>query len=117
MLCMSKRQCGVVEPLGGVLADRLEHPEPLARVANEAFVDKRLQRVELSISDLLVSFERAAAAEDGDPGKEPPLGLVEQLVAPFDRGAERLLSRVGVPPALEQIAARRAPFTALGGRE
>ena len=56
--------------------------------------------VEIGLSDLLGGFEGAAAAEDGEPREEPLLVLVEELVAPLDRGAQRPLARIGVarPP-------------------
>ena len=53
------------EPLTGVLPDRLEHPEALAGVAEEALVDQRLQRVEVRPGDRLGRLHGAAAAEDG----------------------------------------------------
>jgi hypothetical protein len=38
-------------------------------------------------------LQRTAAHEDGEPPEEPLLLLAEQLIAPLDRVAQRLLSR------------------------
>ena len=46
-----------------VLADRLEHPEALAGVADQALVDQRLQHVEVGLGDLLGRLEGAAAVK------------------------------------------------------
>ena len=62
------------------------------RVAQQALVDERLQRVEVGAADLLRGLQRAAAAEDRKPGEELLLPFVEQLVAPLDRAAERALA-------------------------
>jgi hypothetical protein len=75
------------EPLERVLADRLQHPEALARVAEEALVDERLQRVEVRFADLLGGFQRAAAGEDGKPPEKRLLLRGEKVVAPLDRRA------------------------------
>ena len=62
---------GLLEPLGRVLADRLQHPEAVVVAdADEALVDEGLQRVEVGVADLLGRLERAAAAEDGEPREE-----------------------------------------------
>ena len=98
-----------------VLLDRLQHPEALVRVADEALVDERLQRVEVGVRHLLCRLERATAAEDGQAGEELLLGSVEQLVRPLDRRPERLLARLGVPAALEQVEPLREPLEDLGG--
>ena len=82
------------EALRGELPDRLEHPEPLGAVrlgaaADEALVEERGQRVEVRLADRLGVVERAAAAEDGEPGEELLLAAVEEVVAPRDRRAQR----------------------------
>ena len=46
-----------------------------SRVTDQALVDERLQGVEVGAGDLLGRLERAAAAEDGEPGEEPLLLL------------------------------------------
>src|SRR6185437_8302496 len=99
------------------LPDGLEHPvAPLAR-ADEALVEQRLQGVELGVRDLLRRFERAAAGEGRKAAKEALLFLVEQIVTPLDRCAQRRLPRLCVAPALEQIKAVPEPFEKLRGRE
>ena len=70
----------VLESLGGVLADRLQHPEALLRVPQQALVDERLQDVEARADDLLGRLEGAAAAEDREPGEERLLLLGQQVV-------------------------------------
>jgi hypothetical protein len=62
-----------LQPLGGVLADRLQHPEALVCAPQQALVDQRLQRVEVGLADLLRRLERAATAEDRQPREELPL--------------------------------------------
>ena len=60
-----------LEPLAGVLTDRLQHPEPvtLAVGLHERLVDERLQLVEDGLAgvcaDRLDVRERAASGEDG----------------------------------------------------
>ena len=49
-------RCG--EPLGRVLANRLEHPEPFLGAPNEALVDEGLERVEVGVDDLFGRFQR-----------------------------------------------------------
>ena len=44
-------------------------------------------------------------------------GLVQQLVAPLDRRAQRLLARVDTAAGLEQIQPLREPLDELRGRE
>jgi hypothetical protein len=92
-----------LQPLEGVLADRLEHPEPVLRMAHEALVDERLERVEIGVDDLLRGLERATTDEDGEAREQGPFRIVEEVVGPSDRGPERLLPRIGVASALEQI--------------
>src|SRR5436190_5374921 len=95
----------LVETLEPVVADRLEHPEALARMPDEALLDERFEHVEISSGHLLGCFERAAPGEDGETREELLLVLVEQFVAPLDRGPERLLARVGVTRAAEEVEA------------
>ena len=80
----------LVEPRGGELADRLEHPVAVrsARVGappHEALVDQRCEGVEVGAADLLRGFERAAAAEDRETREEIPLVGREEIVRPGDR--------------------------------
>ena len=91
------------EPLERELADRLEHPEALVRVADQALLDERLQRVEIGVSHAFGRLQRATAPEHGEPGEQSSLLVVEQIVAPGDRGAKGQLARVGVSSALEQV--------------
>ena len=76
------------------------------------------ERVEICVADRLRRLERAAAREDGEPREEPLLVLVEQLVAPLDRRAQRLLARVDAAAGLEQVepSARAARASCSGER-
>ncbi len=64
---------GGFEALAGQLADCLQHPEAPAGPPNEAFVDQRLQRVDVGAGDLLGGLEGAAAGEDGQAREQLPL--------------------------------------------
>src|SRR5438067_6692921 len=109
---------GLVKPLDRVLADRLQHPEAVALAdANQALVDERLERVKICVADCFRRLERAAAREDGEPSEELLLVLGQQLVAPLDRRAQRLLARVDGAAGLEQIQPLREPLDELFGRE
>ena len=107
---------GVLEPLGSVLADRLQHPEAVALAdANQALVDERLERVEICVAHRFRRPERAAAREDCEPCEEPLLVLVQQLVAPLDRRAQRLLARIDAAACLEQVEPPGEPVEELLG--
>src|SRR6185503_20361417 len=98
-----------LELLGGELADRVEHPEAQAALdvlgPDEALVDEErqalddLDAVELGrrAADGLGAVELAAADEHGQAGEQAALARAEQVVAPRNRPAARLL-------ALGQIA-------------
>jgi len=105
----------VAKALGRKLPDRLEHPEslPLAH-ADEALVDERLQPVDVRAADRFGRLEGAAAAEDGKAGEQPLLVFREEVVAPIDRRAQRLLARLGVASCLEQIEPLRKTLEDLG---
>ena len=107
----------VVKPLGGVLPDRLQHPEALVGEAEEALLDERLQRVEIGSCDLLRRVQRAAAREDRERSEETLLFLRQEVVAPSDRRPERLLSRLGVPAAFQQVESLGEALQDLCGRE
>ena len=65
------------QALPGVLADRLQHPEALARVPEEALVDQRLEGVDVRPCKLLGRLERAAPAEDGQTREQTLLLVAE----------------------------------------
>ena len=93
-----------LQPLGGdTRGSSRASRTGLVRAADEALVDERLERVEVGVGDRLGRLERAAAAEDREPREERAARLVQQVVAPLDRRAERLLARVGVAAALEEV--------------
>ena len=106
---------GLFDSLECELADRLQHPEALLCVADEALLDERLQRVEVGAADGFGRFERAAAGEHGEPREQAPLVGRQQVVAPFDRGAQRPLPRLGISSCLQKIEALREPLQDLAG--
>ena len=107
-LAMAKRDDGGVrsrrEPLATVFPDRLEHPEPgLAGRGfvdpQQALVDERRQALEEVEPELragshtaVADFRLEPADEDRDPREERLLDRVEEVVAPVDRAAQRLLA-------------------------
>ena len=106
-----------VELLRGVLADRLEQPVPLARQAEQALLEQRLERVQVGVADGLGSLEDAAVGEDGEPAEEPSLVVGEEVVRPGDRRPQRLLPRVRVAEASQQVEALAEPLEDLRRRE
>ena len=58
-LCVAK----ICQSFGGILMDRLEHPEAFVRLADEALVNQGLERVEVGLGDLFSRVERAAPGE------------------------------------------------------
>ena len=84
----------LVEPLEGVLADRVEHAEAAAGPApDEALDDERLQRVEVCATHGLRRIQREAPGEDREPPEVFLLNPFEQLVAPLDGRVQRSLPR------------------------
>ena len=108
---------GLVEPAGREFADRLEHPEPLVPVAEEALVDQRLHGVQIGLGDFLGSVQRAAASKHGQPGEQALLLFGEQVVAPCDRCSKRCLAGLSVPSPLQQVQSLGEPLEDLGRRE
>ena len=101
------------EHLGGVLADRLEHREArflaLLVEADEALVHELAQPVDDLAADLagraadgLGHVQLEPAAEHRQPIEQVARAVVEQVVAPGDRAAERLLSLRQVPRPARQ---------------
>ena len=92
------------------LPDRLQHREPevavRVRPPDQRHVDERRQPVEGVQADLLRAgrpprpAQRPSAGEHREPGEQPPLRRVEQVVAPGDRASEG-------PLALGERSARR----------
>jgi hypothetical protein len=87
------------ELLERVLANRLEHRQSwlaLCRVhLEEALVEEgrqSLDDVETGAADRFGCPERPAAGEHGEACEQRTVGLVERLVAPLERLAQRLLS-------------------------
>ena len=99
--------------LGGELVDRVELAEPGRALdllgPDEALVGQRHDPVEHVDPDLsgraadrLRGVELPAADEGCEPPEQPLLALVQQVVAPGDRAAERLLPLRQVPRARGQ---------------
>ena len=95
--------CSIGQLLECVLADRLQHPEALVRVTDEALLDERLERVEVGVAGRFGGLEGATAVEDGQPGEQLFPVLVEQLVRPCDRRAEGLMAGLGVSASSEEV--------------
>ena len=109
------------EMLGRVLADRLEQPE--ARLAggrlldpDQALVGEGHQAVgdvaadlRAGAADRLRRLEVEAPGEDRAPVEEPPGAVVEEVVAPGDGAAERLLARRQVAGARRRGRRAGAP--------
>ena len=111
---VSSRSSSPCRLFARVLADCLEHPVALVGVSEEALLDERLEGVEVGVGDLFGGLERAAAGEHRQRPEQPLLVLGEEVVRPLDRRAQRLLARVGVAAALQQVEplARAAPGSA-----
>ena len=85
---------------GRVLPDRLQHGEPESTAvelgpADQAVVHERaqdLEHVEVGAADGLGGLQRPPAREHRQPGEQPLLVGVEELVAPRDRGLQRALA-------------------------
>ena len=117
--------------LEGVLADRLEHPEPgltalAGRLPEEALVDERSQSVEdvhfervVEVADGLGIVDRATADEHAQSREQRSLLGSQEVEAPVDRPTEGSLSFREVPSAARQR--REAPVEAgedrVGGEE
>ena len=99
-----RRVSRVGEALLGVVADRLEHAEarlsagllgheqrPVDQVAEQ--VDHVIGRDRATADDGLGCLERAAAAEHREAREAPALRHGEQVVAPVDQRAQRLVAR------------------------
>jgi hypothetical protein len=82
----------LLEPLGGVFADRFEHREACSVAAEQVFLDKRLEAVEVGIADVLRGFEGATTGEHREAREESLLAGREQVMAPGDRRFERALA-------------------------
>jgi len=89
--------------LARVLANRLEKEEAaVAQCLQQARVLERRHRVEVGAADLLGRGEREAAREDPELSEEPLARIVEKLVAPGERLAQRALARRRVACARRQ---------------
>ena len=89
----------LLDSLGGVLADCLQHREPRlllrAFYASEAAVGKRgepVDDVEAVSAHALGGAEGASARKHSEPGEQLLLLRLQQVVAPVDRRANRALA-------------------------
>ena len=89
------RLAGRVEPFERVLADRLEHHEPLALAPHQALVHQRAERVQVGVAHRLRGLEREPAREHAEPREQRALVLLQQVVGP----RERLRRASGAAPA------------------
>ena len=122
-LAHSIRFSGGREALGCVGADRFQHPQPRRRMRvlsahEQALGDKPFKRVEIGGRDRLSRLHRGAAREDREARETRLLRVAEQLVAPVDGRAQRLLAggRVASPCA-ECAKHGMQPLGDLAGRE
>ena len=97
----------------GVLAHRLQQPVARCAVArlgqHQRLVHQRVSRsstpspsIAVAGADRLGRLERPAPGEDRQPPEQRALRLAEQVVAPVDQRAQRLLARQGRPAAAGQ---------------
>src|SRR5436190_20743640 len=90
--------CG--ELLLGVLADCLEHEEPVVICRpQQALVDQGLERVEVGVADLLGGSSIETSRKYAEAREHLLLFLVEKVVAPLDRRAKGSLSLIHVAPS------------------
>jgi hypothetical protein len=92
------------EALTRVGLDRLEHVQPrrrrgVAAAHEQVLGDKRLQRGQACARDAFGRLDGGAAGEHGKAREVRLDVVVEEVVAPVDRGAQRLLAEVGVARA------------------
>ena len=90
---------GRLEALGGVLAHGVEQAEPLTVRDDERLLDQSGKQIDdpppgdrTIRADRLGRLEREAAGEDCEATVEDALLAGEQVVAPVDRGPQRLLA-------------------------
>ena len=94
----------VGEPLPTELAERFEKPEPRTSRAVASLDDRLLDEAPDELCDGVVGdpvigthrrdgVELEPTGEDGQSRPQQALGLAQQLIAPVDRGVERLLPR------------------------
>jgi hypothetical protein len=91
------------EPFDRILTNSLEHAETPGPVGYEALVEQGLECRQVGVADVLGRFEREAADEDGEAVEQLPLHLVEQIVTPVDRRAERLLALLHASHLREEV--------------
>ena len=107
----SVRLARFIEPVLGILADRLERPVAagLGLQADERFLDQRGQEFQhvcdvepRSGADSFGPLQRPAAGKHGESPEQRALYQVQQIVAPVDQRAQRLLARRCCSAALRQ---------------
>src|SRR3954453_22555000 len=97
------------EQFDGVLADRLQHPEPFVAVPHQTLVHERLKMVDIRAGDLLRRVDATTALEHGETREQLHVAFIKELAGPLDRCAQRLLSWLATAIAAEQIEAVRQP--------
>src|SRR5205085_1597081 len=114
----SRRLARSLQAFDRVLANRLEHPEPFRLAhADEALVDERLKAVDVGVADRFGSVERAAFDKDTQAREQTLLLVVEEVVRPLDRGAQRPLAQLRVPASAEKIESRAETVEQLRRRQ
>ena len=90
------------------LADGLQHPEPVAGAAERGSCRRGTGGCRGRPRPPASAASRVQPPRKTDkPGEETLLVRRQQVMAPLDRGSQRLLARIGIPPALEQVETLR----------
>ena len=86
-------------------------------MTDEALVDERLEGIDVGVGDFLGRLQRAPPAKTANLANSSSLGVAQQVVAPLDRSAERLLAWVGVAATLQQVESPRQALQDLRRRQ
>jgi hypothetical protein len=96
-----------LELLARVIPNRLEHEEARLSVgsrlgAEETVLEQRLDAVEVGSAHRVRRIEAESAGEDAQPREQAPVLFVQQIEAPVERCAQRLLALGTVARAAAQ---------------
>ena len=108
------------QAFAGELTDRVQQQEALvADRLDETRVDQELDYVERGVADALGCVQREGPCEDPAAGEHLLRARIEEIVAPFDRRAERALplGRVARPRRQQRQRAIEAPQQAIAAQQ
>ena len=106
------------ELLERVDANRLQHAEPAADALQQALVEERAGAVERRVADADGGLERAAAGKDREVREQALLLGLQEVVAPGDRVAKRLVTGRFVTRSMAQeVESLVEPIEHLLGRK